>query len=79
MSVAEEAQRLVKLNDRFRQLRAMRQAKIQMIATWTEEIHDIDDEVRVLIDQYGSDIGLHGYPDWLKELIVVSERQRQAN
>lgn len=78
-SVAREAYRLVKLRDRFNQLRSMRQAKVHMIAEWTKEIHAIDEEVRAMIEEHGNDLGLGQYPQWLQELIVVDQRQRQVN
>lgn len=66
--VREEAQRLTKASDRLRHLQSMRQAKVHMIALWRQEIWDIDEEVKALIER-DPHLALHGYPQWLVELM----------
>lgn len=67
-NVREEADRLVKAAYRLRELQALRQAKVAMIAMWHKEIAEVDEEIAKLV-KLDPHLDRRVYPMWLQSIM----------
>lgn len=67
-NVREDAVRMVKASYRLRELQALRQAKVAMIAMWHKEIAEVDTEIAKLV-KLDPHLDRRVYPMWLQDLM----------